>query len=350
MLKKIPSIVFGFLLIFLQSCDDEIQVNAPWKDTTVVYGLLSKADNTHFVKINKAFLGEANATDIAAIRDSSEYNSNITATITETINGSVTDVITLKDTILNNKEGGLFYGPEHTLYYFDKTLDAEATYDLAIAIDGKEEIVRSSTEIIDNFNLSGGIIFGNSAVSVGFKSSNGDYVDQTFSFKSVKAGKAYQLSMNVYYDEFYADGSSEEKSIQWDFENKSSFNTLGGQDLNQTISGEAFYQQLASKISSLAESPGVTKRKFLYFQFKMVVSGDELNTYLEVNSPTSSSVVLDKPQYTNIENGIGIFSTRNTIVSVYEKPLNAESRKELYIGQYTSDLGFCAESGLYACD
>jgi hypothetical protein len=39
------------------------------------------------------------------------------------------------------------------------------------------------------------------------------------------------------------------------------------------------------------------------------VAAEELNTYMEVNEP-SNSIVQDKPEYSNITNGIGIFSSR----------------------------------------
>lgn len=350
-MKKLLIICIAISSLFLfNSCNEDIEVNAPWKDITLVYGLLSKSDSVHFIKINKAFLGEGSADEMAMVRDSSEYASDkITAVISEYVNGNLVEAIPLMDTTIANKETGVFYAPEQTVYYFERELNADATYELTVDIVGKEETVSASTEIIENFNLSGGIVFGNSAVSVGFKNVGGDYVDQNFQFISVNAGKAYQLSMNIYYEEYYADETFEVKSIQWDLPNMTAFNTDGGQQLNQTINGEQFYQQMASKIDPIIESPGVTHRRFLYFQFEMVAAGDELNTYLEVNAPTDA-LVLDKPQYTNIENGIGIFSTRNTVLSPYEKDLNQSSREELYIGQYTSELGFCGSGGIYACN
>jgi hypothetical protein len=39
------------------------------------------------------------------------------------------------------------------------------------------------------------------------------------------------------------------------------------------------------------------------------VAATELSTFLEVHEP-SSSLVQEKPEYSNIENGIGIFSAR----------------------------------------
>ena len=43
--------------------------------------------------------------------------------------------------------------------------------------------------------------------------------------------------------------------------------------------------------------------------FIIAVAADELNTYMEVNEP-SNSIVQERPDYTNITNGIGLFSSR----------------------------------------
>jgi len=154
--------------------------------------------------------------------------------------------------------------------------------------------------------------------------------------------------MDVYYTNHYFDGSEEEKSFTWEFSPVVSNTTEGGESLNQEVDGSVFYQQLASFIPKKADTENLSHRKFAYLQFSMVVGGDDLNTYIEVNSP-STGVVQDKPQYSNIENGIGVFSTRNTVISQYEKALNNSSLIELYSGDITFELGFCSNQGVNAC-
>ena len=47
-------------------------------------------------------------------------------------------------------------------------------------------------------------------------------------------------------------------------------------------------------------------------QFQINVAADDMTTYLNVNQP-SNTVAQERPQYTNIENGLGLFSSRNSI-------------------------------------
>ena len=48
------------LLVFatLFACETDFEVNAPWKETAVIYGLLDQTVDTQRVIIYKAFLGQ----------------------------------------------------------------------------------------------------------------------------------------------------------------------------------------------------------------------------------------------------------------------------------------------------
>ena len=47
-----------FLLTFLASCDNDLEITSDWKDIPVVYGILNSQDSVNYVKLNKAFLGQ----------------------------------------------------------------------------------------------------------------------------------------------------------------------------------------------------------------------------------------------------------------------------------------------------
>ncbi len=345
-MKKWCFILSGVL--FLVGCSDQIDVNAPYEDTTVIYGLLNKNDNRHYVKINKAFLGELDAEQMAQIADSSQYEM-LSARVQELDgNAGLVNEFVLLDTLVSNKEAGAFYAPEHKLYYFDASLNADHQYKIIVDVPQKELQVFGQTPIIKDFSLSGGTIFGNSVVDVGFKSPAGQFVDQNYQWVSKKDARSYQLTMVVNYDNFYLDNTSETKELYIDYPNQNSLSLEGGESMQQEISGEAFYQQLEARIPSKSETPNLSHRKLNFFTFEMVVAGDELATFIEVNAP-STGINQDKPLYTNIENGIGVFSTRISLRSIFEKQLNNLSKAELYDGIYTKDLGFCANSGAFVC-
>jgi hypothetical protein len=38
------------------SCETDFELNAEWKDITIVYGILNQNDTAHYIRIQKAFL------------------------------------------------------------------------------------------------------------------------------------------------------------------------------------------------------------------------------------------------------------------------------------------------------
>ena len=71
--------VFAVIVSLFAGCETEVDLNAPYKNTTVIFGLLDpdfNGDNqisvqdTQWIKINRTFLGEGDNNLYAAIRDS----------------------------------------------------------------------------------------------------------------------------------------------------------------------------------------------------------------------------------------------------------------------------------------
>ena len=69
--KLLLILLAGFIVV--TSCNNKLNVNAPWQDITIVYGLLSQNDSVQYLRITKAFLGEGDALHFAKIPDSSTY-------------------------------------------------------------------------------------------------------------------------------------------------------------------------------------------------------------------------------------------------------------------------------------
>ena len=69
-MKKIISLFLIILTVF-SSCETEFNVNADWKEVTVIYGLLDQSQDKQYIRINKAFLDpNQNAFDVAKDFDS----------------------------------------------------------------------------------------------------------------------------------------------------------------------------------------------------------------------------------------------------------------------------------------
>ena len=64
--------LFAIACVFA-GCSTDLDINAPYKNVTVVYGLLDQRQEVQYVKINKAYLGEGDALVYAQIADSNEW-------------------------------------------------------------------------------------------------------------------------------------------------------------------------------------------------------------------------------------------------------------------------------------
>lgn len=97
-------------LTFL-SCTNELDVTAPYKDTTIVYGLLSPNDSVQYIKIYKAFLGDGNAYTFAQVADSFYFKDVLTVNLIRTKSGKENDTILLKRDTIKPMDYGIFATP-----------------------------------------------------------------------------------------------------------------------------------------------------------------------------------------------------------------------------------------------
>jgi len=98
-----------------------------------------------------------------------------------------------------------------------------------------------------------------------------------------------------------------------------------------------FFRTLQSNIPVI---PGIV-RNVGKIELIVSVAADDFSTYLDVNAP-SGSIVQVRPEFSNISNGIGIFSARsnNTFKNTRKLDMGGKTNDSLKFGQYTRELGF----------
>lgn len=339
MMKKIRNIGFFGLLttLLLGSCETEVDLNAPYQKIPIVVGLLDINDSIHYIKITKTFSGKGDATEFAQVADSSYFNT-VDGQIEVVLNNSVIQTYQLKDTVLMNKDtNGLFYAPEQKLYYFvDENLEPDATYKLKLNLDEGDLESSAETELISGVSIS-----TPSTVNPTFNfasansSETGNYSTQSVIFNGSENGTVYGLTFRMYYDEYYSASQYETKFFSWNLGNITNPNLNSNADRTFRLIGDVFYQQVRDNVP---DDPNVVKRLIRGIELRMAVGTEELQTYIEVSEPVTG-VVQNKPEFTNIENGRGIFSSRNVFITLGYK-MNKNSLRELCIGQYTGSKKF----------
>ncbi len=341
------------------SCSTEFDVNAPYRSETVIYGLLSQKDTTHNILIRKSFLGEGNAYDYAAIADSSEYDTTtVHAVIEEWFDGTKTRSWKLDPGAIAHREGGDFYSDGAISYRFTapdlnhpdpayrEPLHEGATFKLVVRIGegANQKKVTAESPLVTDFDLQSPFsIIPKIGLANLQSSANNLYPSVAIKWQAPSYARRFEINIAFRYVEYYSATDSLEKELNWKAGSKVSDNASGSDNMEQIIDGRLFYEFIANNIPALSDH--ITKRVIRPVDFILTVAGNDLHIYMEVNEP-NTGIVQERPGYTNIQGGRGIFSSR--FVKTISKSLNRSSIVELAEGQYTGALGFCSDDITYS--
>jgi len=258
--------------------------------------------------------------EMAKIEDSSSYVTGLKATIEERQNGNLIKTYQLDTITIKNKEEGIFYNPYQVIYYTPIEPIASRDYNLKVEVDGK--VVTAHTGLVNDFSItkpSAGSKF------IMFRPGlNGD-VEWT----SAKNGKRYEILIRFKYKEvLFNSPDTVYTYVDWSQGTRKSETDAGGQDMYVSYSNDGFYTLIANNIpyEDAAMEANVKERYTNDVDFIISVAATDLNTYMEVNEP-SNSIVQERPEYTNIENGTGIFSSRSR--NIRTKKVHAETIEEI---------------------
>jgi hypothetical protein len=306
-MKKVIRLLFLFFVpVLLISCETDFDVIADYKEVAIVYGLLNQNDSIHYLRINKAFLGAGNALTYAQVADSSSFGADITVILAE-INSAGDKREILFDTVtLHNKVTGDFYSPDQLLYAAKAILDQSSTYELKVTNKKTAYEVSSKTNLIHNFNLTKP---ASGVKTLSFKRSITSA--QKFTWNNAENGKRYQLKFIFNYKELNQSGDTTYKKADWLFPEETTENTDGSGESDVSYLNEDFFKFCESKIpySDQASENNVIKRFASVCDLEVTAIGDEFNTYIEANGPTTG-VLMERPNYSNITNGLGLLSCR----------------------------------------
>lgn len=334
--------VFG-----LNSCSTDFELNAPYEAVPVVYGFVEPLLDTQYVKINKSFLGDGNNNSYAAINDSSIFT-NISGDVEVLIDGSLINTFPLQEKFVSNLDEGIFYTDSQKVYYWvPDTIYSDGTYKLNVSINEGEKEVYAETEVVgfcsfkQNFRnkMFAGVAFANTTAP-----GQSVYSDLGIEWSVGNNGKRYQVKMVFNYEEHYANSDVIERSISTSLGSQVAENTTN--DFFQNYNGESFYSFIDSRLKNNPDEASIVKRVPIGVEFHIVMADENLHTYMEVNEP-ASGIVSERPVYTNISGGIGLFASRNTtifdVINTNNDPivLSTNSQRELVYGPITSAYKFC---------
>ncbi|PCJ67615.1 MAG: hypothetical protein COA58_00320 [Bacteroidetes bacterium] len=329
-------------LLNFTACENELDIAADWEEVAIIYGALNPTSAKNYVRIQRAYLDEKrSAFSFSRIQDSL-YFDTLDVTINEFKDGVYTKTYTLNKVNGNDlglpKDTGIFYSDENILYELSDPVKASAAtvrYDYELIVRnpisgyecraktisvGKPEVTEP---LNDDFNFL-------------VVSTNEDHSVLTRFLEGVNV-RSYTVVMDMRIEETLIDDPSSKqiKEISWRMIHSGKTKSLRG--FNRATYLVPSVNFFATLNATLTEDVNI-ERRLVDFDLSFYGIADDFNTYLDVNKP-SIGIVQKKPEFTNVTNGLGLFSSRH--IKEFKNQIFHESTiGQLQASEYTVNLGF----------
>ena len=334
-LKKLK---YPFLLIVLTSifsCSNDFELNAPAKEIPIVYGLLSRADEVHYIRVEKAFIDEQISGLALAQDPNALYFEDIIVEFIRERDGTIFNLERVDGSQLGlEREDGIFATTPNILYKIESNelnLQEEEVYRLNIRQPNSEELLTTATTpIVGDLRLNRPIP-GNEKPPLRILEDN----ELTILWGADETAKLFDVTMLIHYEEFEPNNANTivSKTIEWPLAK-----SLGSLDGPNRVEPEGiqFYEFLKANIT---ENSNV-QRVLRTIDIRIDAGGEELFNYINVgqaNTGITSAQVI--PNYTNLSNGLGIFASRNTLLET-GFVIDSATKERLRDSEITRDLNF----------
>lgn len=311
------------------SCSEDFNLIAPKQEIPIVYGFLSMTDTAQYIRVQRAFRDESiSAVELAQIPDSLYYD-NATVTITDLTADTMYTLTRVNgnDEGFQKEEGAFATDPNFLYKIRTEEIDLVEGNQYQLTINTGEEGMVEATSVITMGEIPR-LTTPRSDFDFAFNFDS----ESTVSWRRVEDIVLYDVNFFINYKErdiTDIEGDFVDKQIEW---------SVGRniEDERLFIPGIDFFTFM---LESLDEEETILRR-FLDIECELVGGGQELFDFINVaqaNTGITSSG--ETPIFTNIENGFGFFSSRNS-VRVPNVLLTNRTLDSLQNSQLTAELNF----------
>lgn len=298
---KLKIVALFIALSIFWGCDNDIDLNAPYKDIPVVYSFLDQNEPIQIIRIQKAFQNNDGVTVFEAARNAdSLYFDTLVVTLRNLANNVVYNCVAV-DTI--SRDSG-FFGTQKNINYVvaiprnNNQVDEE--YELNIFNPKSDERYRSRAKIVKDAAIDGRTVF----LTLDPRS----FIP--FRFVQGRNAVIHDCAISFEYTETdLTSGLTVDKSLE--------FFIVKNQEINSQGQVVDFRVQALTLInfwkSQIPADPN-KQRKYKAFRYVVYGGGADFKILLDLAKP-NTGIVQKKPEFSNIEGGLGIFTSRNKVVS-----------------------------------
>ena len=319
------------IFLGLVACDNDVDLTAEYEDTTVVYALINANADTQFVKVNRAFL-EANTNALSLARDANNFTYDDLDVALRNLN---TDALFPLKQIEKPKEEGVFSTEKNILFYTDTALQFNNNYRIEVTQpDGK--LTYADAVAIDTLTVTRPEISNLRVRSLPLTNTNGTILEYKFEFAHSARVAKFEAVLFFHYIEELQNGSRVPKSIRIPIGTVNNPDLVAKQDASIDFPGTRFYQTIANSIPLSNQNKKLVDPSS-NISIEIYAADETYTFYSDVYGPIEGLAQV-KPEYTNVENGIGLFASRSrTIARTF---LADPSRQQLRSGPITGNLNF----------
>lgn len=293
-------------ILGLGSCANDIDIFTDYKEQAVVYGLLDLGQPVQYLKVGRTFLNpNATAAQVAQISDSLYFKNVIVKLIDESNNKEI--IFNKVDSI--PKDSGFFQNKENILFASAEQLNPTSSYRLFIQNTETGYTATGKTLIVGMPMVTFPVSLNNRFWSVA--------PDMSIQLRFSNGNNAKQ--QDAYFEFWVEDfdpsnpSSKELKFLRWRFvRNLKNETTTPGARVNVS-QGSGFYEFFLSNIENGVFNPDSNYiRRIVKTDFVLYSASQDLVDYVDAATP-GIGIVQKQTEFSNIDNGMGLFSSRSTL-------------------------------------
>lgn len=349
-MKKIfVSSLFLVVILSFSSCKNDLNILAPYKEIPSVYAVLTPQENLQMIRVNKVFLGEGNAFDMAKVADSINYKpGELTIKLEHYVNGvkspsasfnGNSPEIVFRDSVITTQPGA--FNTTQRVYVTNERLKNFGDYQLTVKNNSSGSVYIAKSTVLDSVNGNSfppfvtpyykltptqisqfppsNAVYTNSV----YIDYSGTLVNHGFRIITIPNAKLYETRFRVHYDDSVAGGFSGKGYMDFTPGSATVLDMKAGERLNFNFRGgtvlEGFKTDLQAR--NIQTGSGLIGRIIRYIEISCVCAGQDYWDYLQYAAP-SQTIAQDKKLYTNFSGGAyGLFAFRSRC-SVKKEMLN----------------------------
>lgn len=326
-MKKL--VLFSLLLL---ACNNDLDLVTDWQDIPVVYAVLSRSDDVHYIRVEKAFLDPVtSALEIAGRPDSLFYQQAVVQ-LEEVGTGKIFNLERVQYQL--PRESGIFAQSPNILYQISSDqlhLQANEEYKLILNRGDNLPLVTAQTTVIGNYQF----VQSNPSDPIDWQYNR----DVNISWRSDETAAAFfDLNVIIRYRESPSGNSGEwiDKELIWPVVKNLARDERNSIRTAVKVPGIEFYRFIGA---NLQDFPG-GQRIFMGLDLQLLAGGQELFNYINIGQANRGITSAQEiPTYTNLSEGFGVFSSSYEVrkANIGISPTSLDS---LQNGQFTKNLNF----------